>query len=133
MIEKFTAEELKIIRKEISEMDRQTTKDLLLKEQFQRALKVLHFNEGKSNGGSFSTFEVKSALTLLIDHALNNYMKNEKKHDFMGRTMWKRNPSVPSGMEEKYLAAYTRIVDALEESSEPWPEGASSELKSNPE
>ena len=123
MIEKFTEEELAQIRAEIRERDRVSQKDRLLANQFRRALKVLHFDQGKTDSGSFGIFEVKGALTLLVDHAMNNYVVNERKRDFKGRKMYKRNALVPGDMEQKYLAAFTRLVDTLEEFSEPWKKG----------
>lgn len=119
LIEKFTPEELTQIRNELREKDRVSQKDRILAGEFRRALRALHFDQGKTEGGSFGIFEVKSALTLLVDHALNNYVVNEKKHDYKGQKMYKRNPLIPGEMEEKYLAAYTKLVDVLEEFSVP--------------
>lgn len=120
LIENFTPEELAQIRKELREKDRVSQKDRILAGEFRRALRALHFDQGKTEGGSFGIFEVNSALTLLVDHALNNYVVNEKKHDYKGRKMYKRNPLIPGELEGKYLAAYTKLVDVLEEVSVPW-------------
>jgi len=120
LIEKFTPEELAQIRKELREKDRVSQKDRILAGDFRRAIKAIHFDQGKTEGGSFGIHEVKGALTLLVDHALNNYVVNDKRTDYKGRTMYKRNPLIPGEMEEKYQAAYKKLVDVLEEISEPW-------------
>ena len=120
MIEKFTPEELAQIRKELREKDHVSRKEFLLKEQLQRALRALHYDQVKMDNCSFVSAEIKNALTLLVDHALNNYMKDEAKSRNAGKTLYKRNTLIPGNMEKKYLEAYTKIVDVLEEISEPW-------------
>ena len=123
MIEKFTPEELAQIRKELREKDRVTQKDHLLKDQFNRAICALGFRRDPDLQASFSAFDVKSALTLLVDHALKNYTVNDRKRGNQ-RTTWKRNPLVPAEIEGKYLDVYTRLVDVLEETSVPWKKGS---------
>ena len=91
MIEKFTPEELAQIRKELREKDRVTQKDHLLKDQFNRAICALGFRRDPDLQASFSAFDVKSALTLLVDHALKNYTVNDRRRGNQ-RTTWKRNP-----------------------------------------
>ena len=121
MIEKFTPEELIQIRRELNERDRVSQKDKLLREQYSRAINALDFRRDPELQNSFSVFDVKNALTLLVDHALKNYTVNEKKQpNSRGSRVWKRNPLVPDEIADKYLAAYTRIVDVLEDISEPW-------------
>ena len=63
---------------------------------------------------------MKGALSLLVDHALKNYVINERHRSATNRTPYKRNPLIPGELEGKYLAAYTKLVDVLEEVSVPW-------------
>ena len=123
MIEKFTDEELAQIRKELREKDRVSQKDKPLRDQFSRAICVLDFRMDPDLQSSFSAYEVKGALSLLVDHALKNYVINERRRNTTNQTTYKRNPLIPGEMEAKYLAAYTAIVDVLEEISEPWAGG----------
>lgn len=119
MIEKFTPEELEQIRKELRERDRCSTKDRLLEEQLSRVISAFGFKGDPEMMSSFSTFDVKNAMTLLVDHALNNYVLNEKKTRAQKR-IWKRNAQVPGAIERKYLDVYTRLADVLVGASEPW-------------
>lgn len=120
LIEKFTPEELDQIRKELREKDRVSQKDKLLRDQFSRAVRVLDFRRDPDLQSSFSAYDVKGALSLLVDHALKNYVINERHRSAANRTTYKRNPLIPGEMEGKYLAAYTKLVDVLEEVSVPW-------------
>lgn len=120
LIEKFTPEELDQIRKELREKDRVSQKDKLLRDQFSRAVRVLDFRRDPDLQSSFSAYDVKGALSLLVDHALKNYVINERHRSATNRTTYKRNPLIPGELEGKYLAAYTKLVDVLEEVSVPW-------------
>lgn len=120
LIEKFTPEELAQIRKELREKDRVSQKDKLLRNQFGRAIRVLDFRRDPDLQSSFSAYDVKGALSLLVDHALKNYVINERHRSATNRTTYKRNPLIPGELEGKYLAAYTKLVDVLEEFSVPW-------------
>lgn len=120
LIEKFTPEELAQIRKELREKDRVSQKDKLLRDQFSRAVCVLDFRRDPDLQSSFSAYDVKGALSLLVDHALKNYVINERHRSATNRTTYKRNPLIPGELEGKYLAAYTKLVDVLEEVSVPW-------------
>lgn len=120
LIEKFTPEELAQIRKELREKDRVSQKDKLLRDQFSRAVRVLDFRRDPDLQSSFSAYDVKGALSLLVDHALKNYVINERHRSATNRTTYKRNPMIPGELEGKYLAAYTKLVDVLEEVSVPW-------------
>ena len=120
LIEKFTPEELDQIRKELREKDRVNQKDKLLRDQFSRAVRVLDFRRDPDLQSSFSAYDVKGALSLLVDHALKNYVINERHRSATNRTTYKRNPLIPGELEGKYLAAYTKLVDVLEEVSVPW-------------
>ena len=120
MIEKFTPEELAQIRAELKARDHMSQKDCLLREQMQRLSKVLYIGE-KQAANCYARFDVKSAMTVLVDNAMNNYELNPRKAE-KGVTEWRRRNSVPDLIAEKYLTAYTRLVDVLEEIAEPWEE-----------
>lgn len=119
MIEKFTPEELAQIRKELKEMDRSTQKSNLLYEQYVRAINVLGIKSDEELSRSFSSFDVKNAMTMLCDHALKNYELNQRK-SLPNKRIWKRTSSIPTGKEERYLECYTSLVDVLEKYSELW-------------
>ncbi len=118
MIEKFTPEELEQIRAELKARDHMSQKDCLLREQMQRLSKALYIKEKQANNCCVGN-DVKAAMTVLVDNALNNYEQSSHKAR-RGITEWRRRKSVPDLMAEKYLNAYARLVDVLEEVAEPW-------------
>lgn len=115
MIERFTPEELDQIRKELKEVDHVSQKDKLLKPEYFRLVRALGFKQYEELRSSFSLFDVKNAITMLVDHALKNYVPNPR-----GKKSWKRSASVPDKMASKYVEVYGKIVDVLEEAAEPW-------------
>ena len=103
MIEKFTKEELEIIRQELKELPKAHQKRDLCKPSFRKLYEVYkHRNEYKK----FFFRDIEEQILILADHIMCNYEPNPQRAGY-----WRRSIFVPNKYGKEYTEFVNEIVD----------------------
>lgn len=115
MIEKFTPEELAIIKKELGMLDERSFKSEVVaahRYRLDQYMRSLPGYEDKAKGCSVH-FEAYAFTDLILE----NFELSSRKNKYGNRT-WKRSAYVEPGLREQYARVYGRLVDIfIEENS----------------
>lgn len=111
MIEKFTKEELEIIKRELKELPTAKSKRDTCKQDFNR-LKKLWEKRPNYSGIKGTWWEMEEYIINIVDIILCNYKRRGKVHKHTG--IFCRSTYVPNGMENEYIQTAKEIVDVVE-------------------
>ena len=103
MIEKFTKEELEIIRQELKELPKAHHKRDLCKPSFRKLYEVY---KHRNDYNRFFFRDVEETILTLADHIMCNYELNSQRTGY-----WKRSSLVPTQYGEEYTEFVNEIVD----------------------
>lgn len=108
MIEKFSPEEIAILKKELSEMPKDIQKRSLCEKAFKARREI--FKERPKYSG-IDNWEVENSILNIVDHTLANYEERDKFHKKNGR--YRRGIFVNRKLESDYQDMAEDIVDII--------------------
>ena len=112
MLEKFTPEEIEQLRQELKFRDRSSQKSILIERDLRRIEKAFDRNL-YSPMELYPAYEIKGALTTIVDHATGNYALKVKPTHKKPNPHYTRNVTVPAAIADVYAELVRRIVDAV--------------------
>lgn len=112
MLEKFTPEEIEQLRQELKFRDRSSQKSILIEDELRRIERAFDRNI-YSPMELYPAYEIKGALTTIVDHATGNYALKVRPTHKKPNPHYTRNVTVPVVKEDVYLELVHRIVDAV--------------------
>ena len=105
MIERFTKEELEIIRKEIAELPKDYGKRHLCEEPLRKVYARM-VQQDQFNG--VYSHEITDHILAVADYTLCNYSKSPKD-----RRKYQRNTFVPNELGDEYMAFVTELSNLV--------------------
>lgn len=105
MIEKFTKEEIEIIKEELKNLPKDHQKRSVCHDSFMGLRKELKKQEDYT--GIFN-LELEDAILLIADHTLCNYEISPRD-----KKRFRRNNLIPNGMEDDYLLVVNGIIKII--------------------
>ena len=112
MLEKFTAEEIKVLRKELKDYDRKNQKSIFIQDDLQR-IEDAFDREIYSKKYIYPERDIREALTTIADHITANYTLMTRYTKAINDSHWVRATCIPADKEKVYKEAVTRIVDVI--------------------
>ena len=110
MIEKFSPEEIEIIKKELAEMPKGTQKRILCAEMLKR-WRIIFRARPRYSGIDY--FEIENSIFNIIDHTLANYEERDKYHKKSGK--YRRAIYVHPKLADEYQAMANEIMALIGE------------------
>ena len=110
MIEKFSPEEIEIIKKELAEMPKGTQKRILCAEMLKR-WRIIFRKRPLYSGIDY--FEIENSIFNIIDHTLANYEERDKYHKKSGK--YRRAIYVHPKLADEYQAMANEIMALIGE------------------
>lgn len=111
MIEKFTPEELAIIKKELGVKDEPSSKEVIVANSLHKLRMHLKGTfDDKESPMSTKSHEVRTAIYNLVDLATENFVPGYSTNKY-GNHTWRRTCYVPDDKRDLYKEAYAKMVD----------------------
>lgn len=127
MIEKFTPEELAIIKKELGVKDEPSSKEVIVANSLQKLRMHLKGSfDDKESPMSTKGPDVQTAIYNLVDLATENFVTGYSTNKY-GNHSWRRTCYVPDEKRDLYKEAYAKMVDLFIDTHEKLKSGNTSD------
>lgn len=127
MIEKFTPEELAIIKKELGIKDEPSSKEVIVANSLHKLRMHLKGSfDDKESPMSTKGPDVQTAIYNLVDLATENFVTGYSTNKY-GNHSWRRTCYVPDEKRDLYKEAYAKMVDLFIDTHEKLKSGNTSD------